>query len=94
MSRKGHWSLTDGNSALIVPADQYRDHLFIQHAIGSTTQVALGIGETAIAGKGVQLFTGASPIIIEGADARKAIYGIGNGGAGTWQEGNLIVYTY
>jgi len=94
MARKGSWSLSTGNSTLIVPADFYRDALFIQHAFGSTTQVALGIGEPAVAGKGIQLFTGASPVVVEGADARKAIYAIGNGASGTWQTGGLIVYTY
>jgi hypothetical protein len=95
MARKGAWDLTGIDiSTLIVPADQYRDSLFIQHSIGSSTQVALGLGEPAVTGKGVQLFTGGSPVAIDGADARKAIYAIGNGGQGTWQQGGLILYTY
>lgn len=95
MARKGSWDLTGiAISTLIVPADEYREDLFIQHSIDSSTQMALGIGEPAVAGKGAQLFTPGSVMTIHGADARKAIYGLGNGGKGFWQQGELIAYTY
>jgi hypothetical protein len=92
--RAGSWTAT-GTSSIIVPADPNRDNLFLQFEItnAGSDQVALGFGEDAVAGDGAQFFTGGSILVIHGADARKAIYGIGSG-TGYFQSGDVICFTY
>ena len=82
----GNWSATDA-SAEIVPANEYRDCLAIQKT--NLTIVAIGIGVAAEAGKGIQLGNIGDTLMLRGAQAREAIYAIGNGGAGTYQDGNV-----
>lgn len=85
---KGSWSAT-AESAQIVEADSYRDKLVIQKT--NDTAVALGLGEAAVAGKGIQLLNAGDVAILRGPKARKAVYAIGNGGAGTYQDGDVEV---
>lgn len=83
---KGNWTGT-ATSSLIVEANAYREYLVIQHT--NATQVAIGIGEAAVAGEGVQLVYINDAIRLEGAQAQVAIYGIGDGGTATYQDGNV-----
>ena len=85
---KGLWSSTAASTE-IVPADEHRDSLLIQKT--NDTTVALGIGEAAVAGEGVQLVNKGDTAILNGASARCAIYAIGNEGAGTYQDGEIVV---
>jgi hypothetical protein len=85
---KGSWSATAA-SAEIVPANEHRDSLLIQKT--NATTVALGIGEAAEAGKGVQLTNAGDAAVIRGWQAREAVYAIGNGGTGVYQEGDVVV---
>lgn len=80
------WAAT-AVSAVIVPADPYRDHLTIQKT--NATQIALGLGVPAVAGKGIQLINIDSSVYLYGSDAQRAVYAIGNGGAGTYQAGRV-----
>jgi hypothetical protein len=95
--RAGSWTAT-GTSSIIVPANAYRDHLFLQYEIAQPggVQVALGFGEDAVAGQGAQFYTGGSILTIHGPEARKAIYGLASGGTGTgyFQTGEVIAFTY
>jgi len=84
---KGSWAATSA-SAIIVPADDYREVLLIQK-ITNTVAVALGIGEAAEAGKGIQMSAVGDAVILRGPAARHAIYAIGNTGVGTYQDGNV-----
>lgn len=84
MATYGNYTATSA-SAEAVPANDYRDHLFIQHT--NTTQIALGFGVAAEASKGVQLIKINDCVRLEGALARKAVYAIGNNGTLTYQEG-------
>jgi hypothetical protein len=86
---KGSWTATAA-SAEIVAADEYREVLVIQKGTNAVA-VAIGIGETAEAGKGIQLLNIGDVLILRGAMARKAIYAIGNTGAGTYQDGDVTV---
>ena len=83
---KGSWTATAASTALVA-ADEYRDQLFIQKT--NNTTVALGIGEAAVAGEGIQLTNVNDVAVLRGAAAREAIYMIGNNGAGTYQTGNV-----
>jgi len=83
---KGNFS-AGSVSAEIIAADVYRDYLTIQKT--NTTQIALGLGEPAVAGEGIQLINIDSSVELHGALARSAIYAIGNGGTGTWQGGQV-----
>jgi hypothetical protein len=85
---KGKYTATSA-STVLVAADDYRAHITIQHT--NATQVALGIGEAAVAGEGVQLFAAGDSVRIDGALACYAIYMIGNGGTGTYQTGDVTV---
>jgi len=76
-------------STLLVAANEYRDTLVIQKA--NATSVALGIGEAAVAGEGIQLTNVGDAAVLKGAAARVAIYVIGNGGTGSYQDGNVDV---
>jgi len=84
---KGSWAAT-ASSAIIVAADDHRDVLLIQK-ITNTVAVALGIGEAAEAGKGIQMSAVGDTVILRGPAARHAIYAIGNTGAGTYQDGDV-----
>ena len=74
-------------SAILVAANTYRDNLLIQKT--NATVVAIGIGIAAEAGKGVQLVNIGDTLHLRGAEARLAIYVIGNGGTGTYQDGDI-----
>jgi len=84
---KGNWTGTDA-STLIVAADAYREYLVIQ--LTNATSVNLGIGEAAVAGDGIKLINAGDAVRLEGAQAQSAIYAIGNGAAGTYQDGNVL----
>jgi hypothetical protein len=79
--------LATAASTLLVAADEYREYLTIQH--GNATAVALGIGVPAVALSGIQLFKAGDSVKICGAQARLAVYVIGNGGVGSYQDGNV-----
>jgi len=87
---KGTYSATAA-STVLVAADEHRAHITIQHT--NATQVALGIGEAAVAGEGVQLFAAGDSVRIDGTLASYAIYVMGNGGTGTYQTGDVKVST-
>jgi hypothetical protein len=86
---KGSWTGTD-SSAVIVAADSYREYLTIQ--LTNATQTNLGIGVAAVADEGIQLINAGDTVRIEGAQAQLAIYAIGNGAAGTYQDGKVYYY--
>ena len=81
--------LGTATSAVLVAANDYRDYLLIQH--GNATAIALGFGEPAIALSGVQLFKAGDVCKVEGPMARGAVYVIGSGGVGSYQDGNVDV---
>ena len=85
---KGNFTGTSA-SALLVAADYHRDGLVIQHT--NATTAALGIGEAAVAGEGLQLLKIGDAVRLTGSDARKAVYVIGNGATGTYQDGSVEV---
>jgi hypothetical protein len=89
MATKDAWAALSASS-IIVPANQHREAVFIQKTNDVT--VALAIGEAAVATDGIQLTQVGDSVTIRGAAARKAIYAIGNGGEGTYQEGD-VTYT-
>jgi hypothetical protein len=83
---KGNFTGTAA-SAVLVAANRYRDKLLIQKT--NATVVALGIGEAAVAGEGIQLGPIGDAVVIKGPDATNAIYVIGDGGTGTYQDGDV-----
>jgi outer membrane receptor for monomeric catechols len=83
---KGNFTGTAA-SVKAIDASVYRDCLLIQKT--NATTIAIGIGEAAVAGEGVQLVNANDAIILRGAQAREAIYVIGNGGTATYQDGNI-----
>ncbi len=85
---KGSWAGT-GSSAEIIAVDENREYLTIQLTNSITT--ALGIGEAAVAGEGVQLLVAGNSVTLVGHQARSAIYAIGNTATGTWQSNELIL---
>ncbi len=85
---KGNFTATSASTE-IVPANEYRDSLLIQKT--NATAIALGIGEAAVAGEGVQLTAAGEVAHLRGAAARHAIYAIGDGGTGTYQDGDIHV---
>jgi len=87
---KGKYTAT-AVSTVLVAANEYRDQLTIQHT--NATQIALGIGEDAVAGEGVQLFAKGDSVKLIGPLARLAIYMLGDGGTGTYQDGDVWVST-
>jgi len=84
----GTWAATD-TSAVIVAASRYRDKLTIQ--LQNTTPVSLGFGVDAVDGESLELLTTGDSITVRGHLARQAVYAIGNGAAGAYQEGNLTM---
>ncbi len=86
---KGNWAATSA-SAEIVAANIYRDTLTLQKT--NDTDVSLGLDETAVLGEGLQLFTVGCSITLKGYHARNAVYAIGNGGTGTYQDGPVEVH--
>jgi len=74
-------------SAIVIAADANRDHLTIQKS--NATQIALGLGEAAVAGDGIQLINIDSSVELFGPEARMAVYAIGNNGTATWQGGRV-----
>lgn len=85
---KGNFTGTSA-SAVLIAANEYRDQLVIQKT--NATVVALGIGEAAVAGEGIQLGPIGDVAVLRGASARVAIYVIGDGGTGTYQDGEVEV---
>jgi len=85
---KGKWTATAA-STVIVAADEHRDRLLIQK--NNDTAVALGLGEAAVAGEGVQLVNIGDTAVLRGHEARGAVYAIGNNGAGTYQDGDVDI---
>jgi hypothetical protein len=86
---KGNFTATDA-STKIITGSIYRGCLVIQKT--NATAIALGIGEAAVAGEGIQLTNKNDSIVLRGADAIKDIYAIGNGGTGTYQDGDCMEY--
>lgn len=76
-------------STTILAASRYRDQVVFQHT--NDTQCALGIGEDAVAGKGLQLINAGDAVVLKGAESRAAISVIGDGATGTYQTGNVDV---
>lgn len=77
-------------SAKVIDADVYRDSLVIQMTDASAI-LSLGIGETAVAGEGVQLVNVGDTVHLRGPAARRAIYAIGNGGKAAYQDGDILI---
>lgn len=63
---KDSWAATAASTE-IVPADEHRDSLLIQKT--NATTVALGIGEPAVAGEGVQLVNAGDAAHLNGCRA-------------------------
>lgn len=82
----GTWAATAA-SAQIIAADIYRDKLTIQ--LQNNTQVYLGFGVPAVAVESLTLLANGDSITVRGHLARQAVYAIGNGAAGAYQEGNV-----
>lgn len=83
---KGNFSGTSASAALLA-ADESRGQVLIQKT--NATVVALGIGEDAVAGEGIQLGPIGDSVVIRGYAATLAINVIGNNGAGTYQTGDV-----
>ncbi len=83
---KGKFTGT-ASSAQIVAADDYRAYLTIQ--LTNAASANLGIGEAAVAGEGIKLINAGDSARLVGAAARKAIYLIGDGAEGTYQDGDV-----
>ena len=81
----GSWTATAVSSE-IVPANVYRDKLVVQ--MTSANPVSLAFGEDAVFADGVQLRVAGGVVIVTGALAREAVYGIcpTNDGVGGYQE--------
>ena len=84
---KGSFTGTSASAALVA-ADANRDCLLIQHT--NATTCALGIGEAAVAGSGIQLLKIGDSVVLRGHNARQAINVIGNGATGAYQDGSEI----
>jgi len=74
---------------IIVAADDYREYLLIQMTTAGAC--ALAFGEAAVADEGVQMLEIGDAVHVKGAQARLAVYQIGENAAGTWQDGNITV---
>ena len=83
---KGNFTGTSA-SAVLVAADEFRDKILIQKT--NATVVALGIGEDAVAGEGIQLGPIGDSVVIRGFLATLAINVLGNGGTGAYQTGDV-----
>jgi hypothetical protein len=87
----GSWSTTDASS-LIVPANVYREKLVVQMRSSNLCSLAWDNGleaGVAVFTQGVQLRIAGSVIIVTGALARSAVYGICDTGltaSGGYQE--------
>ena len=86
---KGNWAATSA-SVVIVAANEYRDTLTLQKT--NDTDVSLGLGEAAVLGEGVQMLVVGDAVTLRGYHARNAVYAIGNGGQGTYQDGPVEVH--
>ena len=69
-------------SALALAADSYRGQIVIQSTNG--TDIAIGIGEDAVANEGINLRVIGDVVTLRGAAARAEIYIIGNGGTASY----------
>lgn len=78
-------------SVAVLAADYNRDEVFLQKT--NDTVLAIGIGEAAEAGKGIQLVNVNDAVYLCGPAARNAIYIIGNGGTLTYQTGYSVKFT-
>ena len=82
----GSWTVGTA-STMIVPANTYRDKLVIQ--MTSAQACSLAFGEAAVYAQGIQLTGAGKVVIVTGALAREAVYGIcttGQSAAGGYQE--------
>jgi hypothetical protein len=55
----------------------------------NATQVFLGFGAAAVVNQSLTMLAAGDSITVRGALARGAVYAIGNGSAGVYQEGNI-----
>ena len=85
---KGSWAGT-ASSAELVAVDNYREYLTIQ--LTNDITVALGFGEAAVVGEGIQLMQTGDTVTVRGHLARSAVNVIGNTAIGTYQSGKLKV---
>ncbi len=76
-------------SAELLAADEYRD--FVTIMLANATSVAIGIGEAAVADKGVVLREIGDSVELRDQAARALINIIGNGGEVTYQTGPVSV---
>jgi len=83
---KGAWTGTSA-SAIIVAADEYRDHLTVQ--LINATAANLAFGEAAVAGEGIELINAGDSVSVRGPLATEAVYAIGNGADGVYQDGPI-----
>ncbi len=86
---KGNWS-GGASSASIIAADGNREYLLIQMTTAGAC--ALAFGEAAVAGKGVQMLEIGDVVKARGDLARRAVYQIGAGPTGTWQDGDVSIH--
>lgn len=84
---KGAWS-GGAASAIIVAADEYRDHLTVQ--LINATSAHLAFGEAAAAGEGIKLINAGDSVTVSGPLATEAVYAIGDGASGIYQSGAVI----
>lgn len=82
----GTWTAAAASTE-IVPASEYREKLTIQ--LQSATQVYLGFGVPAVAGESLTLLGAGDSITVRGHLARQAVYAIGSGATGAYQEGDV-----
>jgi len=82
------WSASNTDS-VIIPGNKKRDSLLIQAHSNSANAVFLQKGQTAEAGKGIELGPGVSAVKLRGNMARYAIHGITSSGSasGGYEEG-------
>jgi hypothetical protein len=78
-------------SVLLLAADNNRDHLTIQAL--NATQLGIGVGVAAVADEGIQLYAKGDTVRLDGAEARAAIYIIGNGATGQYVTGDVWLNT-
>lgn len=77
------------SSQKIIDADEYRDSITVQLQNG--TAVSVAFGEDAVAGECAKLLAAGDSLTARGWLARKAVYVIGDGAAGCYQEGDLTL---
>ncbi len=73
------WSATNSDS-IIIPYNKYRDSLIIQCHSNSANSVFVQLGQTAEAGKGIEIPAGAS-YTVKGNKSKLAVHGITSSGS-------------